>query len=390
MSVFTIAGLASPALVLPDRLLYWISRRCDCRYYSVTAGVIGKGGQSLESVGTDVDRRLGIPMHTTLSSNTAVLTLPKSPTDSMVAHSKWLADASPDMPVCDVARQGVRRRLETLWYYLPLAAERPEEDIEHIHQLRVWTRRSDAALEIFRDLLPKRSSRWVQQELKRVRRAAGDARDFDVFIERLEAGTDRIDADILSRILDDLRERRCAAQPAVVLAHSQLKLWQFDLRIDLLADRVRWREGSPEPNFGTAARQMLGPVVDKFHRARQADFSDTEALHQLRIVGKCLRYAMELLAGGFPKAFRKELYPTAGLMQDKLGLLNDHASANARLKRWEAETDDSEMRAIYAQLAAREAAEIETTADEFRNWWTPQWADDFETALRDAVESKVE
>jgi CHAD domain-containing protein len=327
-------------------------------------------------------------METSVISQPQVQVPVEGPTRSMVVHSKWLADSSPEMPVSEVARSGIKRRLETLWHYLPLAAERPEEDIEHIHQLRVWTRRSDAALEIFENLQPKRSIRWIRQELRRVRKAAGDARDFDVFIERLEAGTDGFDPHILRRITDELRWRRQAAQPAVQGSYAQLKLWQFDLRIDLLAERVRWRGVLPEPDFGTAARQMLRPVVEKFHAARQADFADTEALHQLRICGKCLRYAMELLAGGFPKGFRKELYPTVGLMQDKLGVLNDHATAYDRLSRWMRETDDPEMRAIYGQLADREAAAIETTADEFRNWWTPQWADDFETALRDAVESK--
>jgi CHAD domain-containing protein len=304
----------------------------------------------------------------------------------MVVHSKWLADTSPDMSVSAVARTAVTNRLETFWHYLPLAAERPEDDVEYIHQLRVSTRRSSAALQIFGSLLPKRSSKWLRQELGRVRRAAGDARDFDVFIDRLSEEKNHLDPEIRAAIMEELRERREDAQPAVIEACEDLRLWQFDLRIELLADRVRWRGEPPEPDFGTAAREMLSPIVDEFHEARLADFADTAALHQLRICGKGLRYAMELLAGAFPKAFRKELYPTVGEMQDKLGIVNDHASACARLSSWLGETDDPAKAAVYKQLADQEADAIERSADEFRTWWTPKWADDFEAQLRDMIE----
>lgn len=306
---------------------------------------------------------------------------------AMANHSKWLADTSPDIPVSDAVRGAVTIRLEDLWHYLPLAAERPEEDIEHVHQLRVAARRASAALQIFQPLLPKRSAKWVCQELKRVRRAAGDARDFDVFIERLSANGSASGPHTGSSILDELHERRRQSQPAVVDAYQQLRLWQFGLRIELLSERVRWRGKPPEPDFGTAARQMLRPVIDEFHRASHADFSDTANLHELRICGKQLRYAMELLAGAFPKGFRKDLYPTVGEMQEKLGIVNDHATACDRLSRWAGETDDAERKSVYQRLADLEAAAIETTADEFRNWWTPQWGDDFEGRLRAMLES---
>ena len=44
-----------------------------------------------------------------------------------------------------------------------------------------------AALRLYDDLLPRRWCLWLQKQLKRVRRAANNARDCDVLIERLVA-----------------------------------------------------------------------------------------------------------------------------------------------------------------------------------------------------------
>ena len=58
-----------------------------------------------------------------------------------------------------------------------------------------------------------------------------------------------------------------------------------------------------------------------------ADLSDVANLHQMRISGKRVRYAMELLAGAFDDSFRTELYPIYAEVQELLGTINDHATA---------------------------------------------------------------
>jgi CHAD domain-containing protein len=306
----------------------------------------------------------------------------------MVVPSKWLAETTPDMPIAEVARIALKNRLLTVWHYLPLAATKPEEDVEYIHQLRVSTRRSGAALQIFRSLLPKKSLKWLSRELRRIRKAAGEARDLDVFIERLSRQGQTSHTQALEGVVGDLRIRRQRAQPLVLEVYEDLRLWKLELRIELLVERVRWRERSPEPDFRTAAAEMLRPVIDEFHEARSADFADIEALHQLRICGKALRYAMELLAGAFHKSFRKRVYPTVGEMQDRLGMVNDHAVACERLGSWMREASDPGRIAVLKQLSDRECAALETTAEEFRAWWTPQWAETFEAQLREAMEKQ--
>jgi CHAD domain-containing protein len=260
--------------------------------------------------------------------------------------------------------------------------------VEYIHQLRVWTRRSGAALQIFRALLPQKSQKWLSRELRRVRKAAGEARDLDVFIERLSQEADASDTAALDAVVDDLRDRRQQAQPPVAEVYEELRLWKFDLRIEMLVERIRWRSGSAEPDFRTAAADMLRPVIDGFHEACAADFTNTEALHELRICGKALRYAMELLAGAFYKSFRKQVYPTVGELQDRLGVVNDHAVACERLQNWMLGARDPDRVAVLKELRDRECAALATTADQFRAWWTPEWAEAFATALRDAMERR--
>src|SRR5262249_58635227 len=98
---------------------------------------------------------------------------------------KWVQGVSPDDRTTDVAVRTLQARLAAIQHYLPLAAEKAEEDVEHVHQLRVWTRRASAALKLYAGLLPRRRTARMKKQLKRLRRAANDARDCDVLARRL-------------------------------------------------------------------------------------------------------------------------------------------------------------------------------------------------------------
>ena len=66
------------------------------------------------------------------------------PTDS-----KWTAGISPDQPVCEVAGRVLDARLKAVCQSLPLAAEKSDEDVEHVHQLRISVRRAVEAVRVF-------------------------------------------------------------------------------------------------------------------------------------------------------------------------------------------------------------------------------------------------
>jgi CHAD domain-containing protein len=273
-------------------------------------------------------------------------------------------------------------RLAVLWHYLPLAAKQADKDIEHVHQLRVATRRAVATLSIFWDVLPPRRAQWLKKRLKHVRRAAGAARDDDVLAARLEKWIARHPA--VATVLKQVRRHRQEAQAPIEQIHKKLVRKQFERRLTELLDRVRWRSETdePEPCFAAAARRNMRTAVNDFHAAAAADLSDIAALHQFRIAGKQLRYAMEVFAEAFRPTLRTELYPQIEQLQTLLGDVNDHATARARLDKWLAKARDEELIEALRKLANSEAASLRRSRQKFLAWWTPERAARLKTQLK--------
>jgi CHAD domain-containing protein/uncharacterized protein Yka (UPF0111/DUF47 family) len=270
--------------------------------------------------------------------------------------------------------QTLHDRLAAVRHYLALAAEKAEEDVEYVHQLRVWSRRAAAALALYEEWLPRRRFRWLKKQLKRVRRAANDARDSDVLIHRLRT---KESGHGVKPWLDEVRLERDEAQKALVAVHDRLRQdRRFAQRIAQLLRRVRFRgggkAGAANARFGDWARGRLGPVVGRFFAAIPSDRADPAALHRFRVRGKELRYAMEVLAGAFPESFRTRLYPAVEALQNRLGEINDLATAAARLEHKLQTPGGSAHSASWRQLLAAEREQLGQARRQFWEWWTPQ------------------
>ena len=83
----------------------------------------------------------------------------------MVKYTKWI-EAAGDELIAEVAVRSLQSRLEPVQDYVVLAANKADEDIEYVHQMRVWSRRAMAAFSVFRRLLPKRRRRWMKEQLQ--------------------------------------------------------------------------------------------------------------------------------------------------------------------------------------------------------------------------------
>jgi CHAD domain-containing protein len=233
------------------------------------------------------------------------------------------------MPVADAARRVLAARLHVVQHYLRLAVTSPDDDIEYVHHLRVGTRRARAALEIFSPCLPKKKAKAVGKHLRLIREAAGAARDWDVFQQSLVEWSKKRPVDEQPG-LDFLRgfayERRQAAQAA-------------------LNDRASPVPGSHgvidfarKPKSRHAPRRLLDLAVVlllerilALNEALDLAEDDYEHLHRIRILGKRLRYAIEVFADCFPAPFRAELYPAIEEMQEILGEANDSHVGQQRL-----------------------------------------------------------
>jgi CHAD domain-containing protein len=102
-----------------------------------------------------------------------------------VAGGKWISNLKPTTPVADAARRVLTVRLSVVRDLLSLALHEADKDVEFVHQLRFSTRRARAALESFGCCLPSKIYKKARKELRRIRRAANEPRDWDVFLASL-------------------------------------------------------------------------------------------------------------------------------------------------------------------------------------------------------------
>ena len=295
----------------------------------------------------------------------------------MFGKSKWIEIHSPDEPVDRVAAQTLEGRLRLIADYMPQAAA-ADGDNEHVHQARVATRRALTTLSVFEHLLPERAGKWFRKQLRRVRRAASEARDYDVLADRLaERNADRNGDAACEDLIAWIKERRREAQKPIRKIVARLKRKRFRRRVKRLVKKLL-KHASGENNgaetFGVLARARMRELMDEFFGYSHEELADIEKLHQFRICGKHLRYAMEIFAGAFRREFREELYPQIEALQEQLGTLNDHAVATGYYERWLSDTNDEVRRAVLRELIDEEAAEIARRHDQFLHDWTSQRA----------------
>lgn len=251
-----------------------------------------------------------------------------------MVQGKWISDLKPDTPVEAAARHVLFARLQVVMDYLPRAALEADTDIEYVHQLRVGTRRADAALRIFADCLPKKTYRKARRRLKTKRRAAGAARDWDVFLAELLEREQRADAKHrggLDFLIGYALGQRSAAH-ADLEAVYQKEGPTFEAILVRILEEIRPPNGQNAPAILVdLARPMLFDRLKELEQAALGDLNDYTQLHQVRIAGKRLRYAMEVFADCFDSTFRETLYPRIEELQEILGRANDSHVAVERL-----------------------------------------------------------
>lgn len=285
--------------------------------------------------------------------------------------AKWLTDISADDRAVDAAARSLADRLDMVRRYLKQAANAAAA--EDIHQLRVWARRADAALALYADLIPSKHLPWFRKWVRRLRRGAGRVRDSDVFAGRA--------TDPHAPIPIRLRAERW---------RGLKKLRRLANRLDngrrikkrtrkLLAKMAHARSSE---RFADRARASLQPLVAGFLEAAPTTGADDDALHRFRIRGKELRYVMELVAGAFPPALGDELYPLVADLQERLGRVNDLATAQKRLEGWLAETGDPATVSHLRRRLNETGEELVRARADFHAWWTPE--------LRETLRARVD
>ncbi len=293
-----------------------------------------------------------------------------------MAEGKWIEGLTADTPLLDAARHVLFVRLKAVRDQLAGVEEHAEEDPEHVHQLRVSTRRGGAALRIFACCLPPRALRRAKKRLRGLRQAAGAARDWDVFAlnlaDRVQGATaaDQAGLDLLAGYA---RGQRAAVQPELKnVAAEQRQDFEIFLT-DTLAG-LRMPEKDEPARLIDLARRTLGELRIELEEAVSGDLSDYVHLHQVRINGKRLRYALEIFNDCFGTELRETIYPRVEEMQEILGHANDGHVAIGRLEalRGILQTSDGEgykrYRSGVEKLLRANRRQLQLSRKQFLQW----------------------
>jgi CHAD domain-containing protein len=287
----------------------------------------------------------------------------------MPQFDKWLTNASSAAPVKRVARLAIGARLQAVVHYLQCIGDR-EKLAESIHQLRIWTRRSAAALRLFEPLVPYRDGKALRKRLRKLRRRAGDVRDCDVLLDRLqesESGQPR-------SIVKALKAQRRAARKKLAKLHNKLmRHRRLEADAEELVKQLAWpkrHSSGRRPSFGAWCRKQLVPLGERFFELAEGDLSVDASLHELRIAGKRLRYALELAPAALPQKRHQRLYQALTDLQDRLGTVCDHLSAVERLGQWRKDARSRSDRRALKRVLQHQDKQLTTDRRRFLRWWS--------------------
>ena len=262
-----------------------------------------------------------------------------------------------------------------MWHFLELAVCESPEETENVHQLRVFSRRAVAVIDTFEACIPKKRGRKMLKRMGKVRKAAGAARDCDVLLLRWADHMRHTPSSHTALLTEQIKQRRYAVQAPIEKIHAKLTRQQFMRRASELVKRIRparrRAKDACSQQFECFARTALKHAVVPYLEAAGRELHDAAAMHAFRIESKQVRYAMEIFGGVFDDRFRRELYPLVEMLQDRLGRINDHVTAQTYFAAWHAETEPGAVRAALEAGIEREQEDLEASRRDFFDWWTP-------------------
>ena len=214
-------------------------------------------------------------------------------------------------------------------------------DSEFLHDLRVAVRRTRSAQRQLRGVFPPEPLGHFREEFRWLQQATGPTRDLDVYLlgfDDLVAGLDDERRSDLAPLRTLLRRRRAAERRRMVRAlrsprfTALLEAWRAFLD-GLSALPVDDRPDAARPIADLAAERIRRTYRRMVEQGRAIDdASPAEALHELRKLGKELRYLLEFFAALFPVEVVKPMVADLKGLQDVLGRFYDREVQAAMLR----------------------------------------------------------
>jgi len=206
---------------------------------------------------------------------------------------------------------------------------------EHVHWMRVASRRLRSALPLFAPCFPEKKYRRWMEGIKAITGALGNARDTDVQIlflssyaeEHLPVFKGDRGVSSLIELLHKQRERQQAdVLAALTLLENGNTAEEITAVLHEFTKTKRTKNDEPElpAELYHAAAGNIGLVLDGMlsHDAAIHNPEDTEGHHMARIAAKKLRYTLEVYRPLYPNRLKSSLLHIKKL-QESLGTLHD-------------------------------------------------------------------
>ncbi len=299
----------------------------------------------------------------------------------MLRFKKWFDDLPPQATVQIALQKLWGERYRAVAHYLKLLQTEKTPSVETVHQLRVWARRTAAVVDLFGPPQPVRPWMTLRKQLKKIRRIAGETRDYDVLWEQLRQSKE-VDEDFKSTWKRRRRAARKrlseAARTKKVLKDGPQLLQESAREIRALPDRSR------KLPFRNLARQHLKLTVRNWLKQSGTDLTKPDEMHQFRIEGKRLRYALENVASVLPLDHVKQLYAKLNTLHTLLGEICDTRAAIERYELLREEVSSS-LRKTLAGILRQERRRLKSQQRKFLKHWNAAarkaWAAEFKKLL---------
>ncbi len=255
----------------------------------------------------------------------------------VIVKAKKISGLDCSAPADQMIRLVLRTQLKALCKLREPALD--WSDSEGVHDMRVLSRRMRSAISDFQPHLRKPG--LPVRNVRAIARSLGEVRDEDVALaalEALQAHAPDSAAEGIGRLLEERRVRQAKARATLMGVINTTALSQFRVEFQTHIRNLALAPSKATPKSAAPDSEVVTPVLTfravgvKAISGRLKDFRsavrtiyfpfEIQDLHELRILAKRLRYAVEL----FRFCWGKDLNETAkeiATLQTSLGELHD-------------------------------------------------------------------
>ncbi|RLD04896.1 MAG: hypothetical protein DRI56_10420 [Chloroflexota bacterium] len=235
---------------------------------------------------------------------------------------------SADDTMAEAARKIFEYHFQHMLYHEP--GTREGKDIDELHNMRVATRRMRAAFRVFGDHLNMEYLKSILKDLRRTGRKLGTVRDLDVFWEKTQRYLNTLPTEQQNDLAplqevwagerEEAREELLAYLDGDGYAQFKERFAKILQTDEVWSHTTITSKGKAIPHY---LRHVVPIIIYKcmanvlaYDEWVTKPNTPLKQLHQLRIEGKQLRYALEF--------FEEVLSPQAGDMIQQMKKLQDH------------------------------------------------------------------